>query len=63
MTENEINKIKEKALTVGGILVLIDGTRIYCESIEQLKWMIKKRKFSDASYVEYGKDYERRNKD
>ena len=53
MTNEKINQIKEKCEKFGGILKLEDGTKIYCESIEQLKLVLETCKFSDASYVEY----------
>jgi hypothetical protein len=53
MTEEQIAKIKENASTIGAVLKLHGGTRIYCESIEQAMKVLTTRKFSDAAYVEY----------
>ncbi len=55
MTEEEIAKIKHNASTDGAIIRLKDGTKIYCETADQLKKILKTRKYADAAYVEYGK--------
>lgn len=58
MSEEQIAKVKGAAATDGMVLVLKDGTKLYCESIEQGKKDIKTCALADVAYVEYGCWYE-----